>query len=92
MTAIFMYKSLDSDNPNLFTSFYLKNKDVHVYNTRKSEDLHVPFGRTHVRKFSARINGSMIWNSLDETIRNSKNINLFKKYLKKHLIDKKVNS
>ena len=84
-----MYKVLNPKDSNLFTSFYHKNKDVHVYNTRKAEDLHVPFARTHVRKFSARVNGAVIWNSIDETIRNTKNVNLFKKYLKLHHIDKK---
>ena len=71
--------------------FFSRNNDVHSYNTRKANNLHVPFARTHVRKFSTKINGALVWNSLPDSIRNSKNLNTFKKLMKDFLIAKKSN-
>ena len=81
----------DSEVTNLFSSFFSRNNDVHSYNTRKANNLHVPFARTHVRKFSTKINGALVWNSLPDSIRNSKNLNTFKKLMKDFLIAKKSN-
>ena len=89
MTAIFMYNVMNAETPNLFTSFYQQNKAVHRYNTRIANDLHVPFGRTYVRKFSMRINGALIWNSIPDKIRQSKSLNIFKKAVKRFFIDRK---
>ena len=90
-TAVFMYNVLNAETPTLFTSFYQQNKDVHRYPTRIADDLHIPFGRTCVRKFSMRINGAVIWNPIPDTIKQSKSLSIFKKAVKKFLIDRKSN-
>ena len=80
---------MDPKNRNLFSDFFSKNSDVHVHNTRKADDLHIPFARTHVRKFSTKINGALVWNSIPILIRQSKSVEIFKRNVKVFLITKK---
>ena len=90
MVAIFMYKHIKSDIPTLFSSFYQKNNSIHGHNTRTSDDLYVPMVKTNVRKFSIRIKGAQVWNSIPTAIRNCKSLFVFKKVLKKSLVDRKI--
>ena len=90
MVSIFMYKNIDSDVPTLFSSFYQKHNSIHGHDTRKSDDLIVPKTRINLRKFSIRINGSLIWNTIPIAIRNSKSLVAFKKALKEFLLHKKT--
>ena len=87
--GIFMYNTINSVVPTLFTSFFQQNVYFHRYNTRRAYDLHVPLGKTNVRKFSIRINGAMVWNTLPESVRESQSLMVFKKSLRKYLNDRK---
>ena len=90
MVSIFMYKTIKSDVPTLFTAFFQKINSIHRYNTRISDDLYIPTVKTNVRKFSIRIRGASTWNFIPSAIRNSKSLPIFKKVLKKFLIDRKI--
>ena len=90
MVSIFMYKHIKSNIPTLFSTFYQKNNSIHGHNTRTSDDLYVPMAKTNVRKFSIRIKGPLVWNSIPTAIRNCKSLFIFKKALKKFLVDRKI--
>ena len=90
MVSIFIYKNCKSEKPNLFSSFFHWNNEIHDHNTRASNDLNVPPTNTNVREFSIRIKGALIWNKIPKSIRKSKSLPIFKKLLRKFLIDRKI--
>ena len=87
---IFMYNSINGILPSTFSFYFVRNRDVHQCNTRQADDLRVPFGRLDVRKFSIKIHGAQVWNSLPQYIRSASAINDFKKKLRNFLIDKNI--
>ena len=87
--GVFMYNTIETDVPTLFTSFFRHNSDLHEYPTSRAHDLHVPRGRINVRIFSMRINGAMVWNSIHERVREAQTEMLFKRSLRKYLHDRK---
>ena len=40
--------------PESFNDMFLLNSDIHPYNTRNKNSLHLPYCRTNLRKFSVR--------------------------------------
>ena len=89
-TGCFVYKALNGLLPHYFSYLFTSNCQIHVHDTRHSEDLHILGHRTHLRSTSIRICGVKIWNSIDAVIRNSHTFNLFKKHLKHYLIFQSV--
>ena len=83
--SIFMYKNTDTDHPTLFTNFFQKKSDMHAYSTSRSHDFHVPRSRIDIRKFSIRINGPNVWNSIPDHVRKSFTPSSIKWKLKKYL-------
>ena len=80
--GIFMYNYLHGDTPNVFTDYFIRNRDIHHHETRGSVDLNVPYGRLDIRKFSLKISGARLWNSLTGYIKESNSLVSFKKQLK----------
>ena len=62
-----------------------KNADVHDYND--ANDLHVPYGRLDIRKFSIKISGSNLWNSLSSFVKNSQSFQIFKENMRHYLVE-----
>ena len=87
IVGIFMYNYCHDHLPNLFDGFFQRINEVHDRNTRQSNELHVKFARTDVRKFSLRMHGARIWNDIPMHIKHATSVNVFKQMLKKHLID-----
>ena len=75
----FMYECLYGNIPDIFRSYFQRNADVHDRNLRNANDLHVPYGRLDIRKFSINIAGTNLWNSLPLFVKNSQSVNIFKK-------------
>ena len=90
MSAIFMYNVLRTDKFTLFSSFYTLNNEVHDHDTRTAHDVHVPFARKCVRRFSIKIHGALVWNNIPDAIRNSDTPVSFKRAVKKFYIDRKI--
>ena len=60
----FMYECLYGNIPDIFRSYFQRNADVHDHNLRNANDLHVLYGRLDIRKFSIKIAGANLCNSL----------------------------
>ena len=90
MVSLFVYKHVTPETPTIFSSFFRRINTMHSHDTRISEDLYVPYARTNVRKFSIKIHGATTWNSILSMVRSSPTLNIFKKTLKKHLINRKI--
>ena len=88
--GIFMYNYLHGDTPNVFTDYFICNRDIHHHETRGSDDLNVPYGRLDIRKFSLKISGAKLWNSLPGYVKESNSLVSFKKQLKNYLIDRNL--
>ena len=85
-----MYNYVNQKLPDIFNNYFQKNNDVHDKETRQADLFHAPFGRLDVRKFSIRIHGSEVWNSLPCYIKCPMSIGVFKQKIRKHLIDKHI--
>ena len=86
--ATFMYLCSRNLIPrHLSLNFHL-NYDIHNHNTRSSTKFHIPLIRTNVSKLSIFYKGPSIWNNLNNNIISSPSLNIFKRRLRVHLIDK----
>ena len=70
LSCLFMYRFKHLQNlPEFFNGYFIQNNEVHHYNTRNSNKLHVNYSRTNYVKHTIVNKGVKIWNSLDkETI------------------------
>ena len=87
LTGTFMYQCIHKGAPEMFLNLFHTNSNFHDHDTRHSEDLHVPYGRIDVRKFSIKIHGANLWNSIPDQIKNSQSIYMFKQQFRKYLIE-----
>ena len=72
--------------PSKFNNYFSLNKQVHSYATRHANDFHLPFCRTNLRKFSVSFQGPTYYNSIENDIKESNSLLLFKTKLKKKII------
>ena len=85
MVGTYMYKCLNESFPQFLSNYFTRNNSIHEYSTRGTNEIHVPFGRLHIRKFSIRINGAKVWNSLPSFVKQSRSLELFKNTLRNYL-------
>ena len=52
------------DDITLFNSMFIKNVQVHNYDTRQKDHYHLPCFKTRLGKISLRYNGVIVWNSI----------------------------
>ena len=53
------------------STYFKQNKEVHNYDTRNRNKLHVSYKRTDYRKYTVFSKGISIWNCLDEILNHS---------------------
>ena len=64
--------------PVKFKDYFCFNNEVHSYDTRHTDNFHLPFCRTNLRKFSVSFQGPSYYNSLANEIKDSTSLSLFK--------------
>ena len=89
ISGILMYECMCDNVPSSLHDFFQTNNDVHSHATRYASDIHVPYGGLDIRRFSFKISGTNLWNSLPELLKKSNNIHLFKRNLRNYLNDVK---
>ena len=84
--AIFMYKF---HNIAAFHSFFTKVTSVHNYNTRfvAKHSYYLPYAKTNYGKFNNRFQGPSIWDTIDDNVKISYSISVFKKRLKDQYLE-----
>ena len=88
LCSLFMYRyNYGKKLPDLYINYFKQNKEVHNYNTRNRNKLHVSYKRTDYRKYTVFSKGISIWNCLDETIRNIKSFFSFKNKVKFYYLE-----
>ena len=83
LVEIFMYQCIHQEYPEIFIFLFQTNDDVHDYNTRQ---LHVPYGRLDVRRFSFKVHGAHVWNTIPDQIKNVQTIHTFKQVFHNYVI------
>ena len=65
-----------------FSDYFLENNTIHSYNTRSANKVHIKSEITDYICFSVTYRGAMIWNSLPNSLKEIKSLQLFKRKLK----------
>ena len=85
-----MYKFHNNVLPAAFHSFFAKITSVHNYNTRfaAKPSYHLPYARNNYGKFNIRFQGPSVWNDIDDNVKSSSFISVFKKRLKDQYVER----
>ena len=71
--------------PDVISSMFVRNSDVHQYSTRSKLKLHL--SNKSIQSLGSRVFlASGLWNELSDAIKNCNSLDLFKAKLKQHLI------
>ena len=75
--------------PAAFHSFFTKVTSVHNYNTRfaAKHSYYLPYAGTNY-KFNIRFQGPAVWNAIDDNVKLSSFISVFKKRLKDQYVER----
>jgi len=68
--------------PVIFSNSFMPNTEIHLYNTRSINNLHLSSINTLSGARCIKFKASQLWNNLPEKFKSSKNVNTFKKQLK----------
>ena len=81
LTSLFMFRYFHLQNlPEIFTNYFLTNKEIHNYNTRNSSSLrYKKCYRTNYTKHTLANKGTDVWNNFPHNIRKSNSMVLSKK-------------
>ena len=82
----FMYKYNCDTLPFVFHDMFVKNRTIHKYPTRQSEELHLPLLRTFSAQSTFIYEGPKFWNTLATDLKNSPTLSTFKRRLKFNLL------
>ena len=86
-TALFMFRYFNKMLPATFDSFFTLNRDFHNHYTRSSTKIHIAYVRTNYNKHSIKYRGSQVWNNLPTAVKTTKSIYIFKKKIKRYLLN-----
>ena len=82
LLALFMYSYFRGQLPPSFSDYLSQNNTIHSYNAKSANKVHIKYERTNYRRFSVRYRGVVIWNSLPNSLKEIKSLQLFKRKLK----------
>ena len=83
----FLYRYEHGLLPLAFRGFFQHGTEIHSYQTRNAKAFRPVFAHTNTRLFSIKSVGTAIWNNLPKDIRDARNLHMFKKMLRLHLIN-----
>jgi hypothetical protein len=85
-----MYKCMNGLAPEYLTEFFKKWSSVNNYTLRSTslDNLHVQKPNTNFGKRSFQYSGIILWNSLPLTLKECKNLELFKRHCSIYLLNK----
>ena len=81
-----MFKVFHKKVPSVFSGLFTYNYSIHSYQTRQSDNLHVPKARTLYLQRCISRKGVRIWNALSNRVDYDCSILCYKHRLKKYLI------
>ena len=78
----FVYESVHKHSISQLKNYYRYQHSIHLHNTRNENDLYLKRIFTKFGESTLHFTGARLWNSLDDNIRKSVSINVFKSSLK----------
>ena len=83
-----MFRFYNGLLPPAFEHSFTPVKSIHSYNTRSAanQSYYIPRTRTHYGLYNIRFNGTKIWNSIGEDIKEA-SLKIFKEKLKREYIN-----
>ena len=86
-TLLFVYKYHNGMYNDILPNFFTHNCVIHSYNTRFNKNLHTPLVLKDTYHRSVKITGIKLWNKLINRVDCNVTFNVFKKQLKKYILD-----
>ena len=85
--SIFMFQKLDSTVPNVFQQNRFLSYSYHTYETRNNLSIRTPLFKLQFSKKSIFDDGIKIWKNLSPEVKSITNKSIFKKIIRKKLIN-----
>ena len=85
--SIFMFQKLNSTVPNVFQQNRFLSYSYHAYETRNNLSIRTPLFKLQFSKRSIFDHGIKIWNNLSPEVKSITNKSIFKKIIRKKLIN-----
>ena len=80
--CILVFKCLNNLAPPYLSDYFIRNCNVHSYNTRKRNDMHLPKPKLTLGKRTFRYSGALHFNNLPTTIKEATSLPIFKNLLR----------
>ena len=84
--GVFMYKYFSGSLPNIFDDFFTKRSDIHNYHTRNSNNYNQTRNKKVFSDQAVRTTGPILWNSLNDHLKNVTSVNHFRNKYKATLL------
>ena len=85
--GIFMFKYINNDLPGVFKSMFSYQHEIHAYNTRGANQLHLEQFPTNIGQKGLRYIGAKLWNDIFLSFTDINCIDIFKARFKGRLLD-----
>ena len=89
---LFMYKVHHDKVPAIFSTFFVKNREIHNYPTSSRNKFHVPLAKSYYTAKIVRITGVTTFNYLFDRVGLNVTYTTYKSNLKKFLVENNVNN
>ena len=80
--CILVFKCVNNLAPPYLSDYSIRNCNVHSYNTRKRNDMHLPKPKLTLGKRTFRYSGALHFNNLPTTIKEATSLPIFKNLLR----------
>ena len=87
-----MFKVHHDKVPAIFSTFYVKNRDVHNYPTSSRNKFHVPLAKSYYTAKIVRVTGVTTFNYLFNRVKLNVTYTTYKSNLKRFLVANNVNN
>jgi exonuclease III len=82
--CVLVFKCLNNLVPEYLSGYFVKNSNIHSYNTRRKDDLHLPKPNLSLGKRSFIYSGSLLYNNLPDRIKKAGTLSNFKSLIQRH--------
>lgn len=82
----FMFSAIHGLLPSELSDMFVYNRSLHAHNTRHKDKVHQIRYRLNIRKYTVRIVGPILWNTLPDDLCKSPNVKIFRNRYKKILL------
>ena len=86
LQTCFVFKSIHGLLPSQFKDMFLLNNEMYSYDTRNKDNNDITSHGIKVRTRSIKVYGFIVWNSLNQHLKDCLSINVFKRHCKNYIL------